>query len=258
MKKVLFVSLMFVASVLFLGTLAQATTVTYYACVNNSTGAPTIVTAAKVCATGYHKIQWNQEGPQGIQGPKGAQGIQGPKGNPGTKGTNGQQGPPGIALGYNAQCGSNVFLENEPCPSDPTNPGYLATTTPGTLLLSRSVATTGFYFVSAAVNTYNYNLTAGSGAFAECYVTTSAYQGSWPPVTGFVGYSGPTTGDAWVVTNDTDMFAVNAGDSIQLWCMGQAGNNQILSASLNALLVNQVNNQTFSNVAKRASVKAKQ
>jgi len=57
-------------------------TVTYYACVTNSTGAIKIVSATTTCPTGTHKIHWNQQGPQGPQGPQGI------------------QGPPGITAGY--------------------------------------------------------------------------------------------------------------------------------------------------------------
>lgn len=60
-----------------------AAAVTFYACVNNSTGALTIVTATTNCKTGFHKIQWNQTGPTGPQGARGLTGATGPQGRPG-------------------------------------------------------------------------------------------------------------------------------------------------------------------------------
>jgi hypothetical protein len=50
---------------------ATASTVTYYSCVTNSTGAIKIVGKATVCGTGKHKISWNNTGPRGPQGPAG-------------------------------------------------------------------------------------------------------------------------------------------------------------------------------------------
>ena len=130
MKKSLVMSLLIVAALLFLGALAQASTVTYYACVNNSTGAITIVSATKTCATGFHKIQWNQQGPAGPAGPtgpKGATGPAGPKGATGATGAQGPagpQGPPGLAVGYVTQCGPNVFCRTYLVLETPA-PGWL-------------------------------------------------------------------------------------------------------------------------------------
>ena len=82
---------------LSLGAVAQAATVTYYACVNNSTGDITIVSSTTTCATSAHKIQWNQEGPAGATGAKGATGATGPAGVAGPKGATGATGPAGVA-----------------------------------------------------------------------------------------------------------------------------------------------------------------
>jgi len=87
------------AALLWLGALIQANAaVTYYGCVNNSTGAITIVSATTTCKTGFHKIQWAQTGPQGPvgpTGPKGATGATGPTGPKGATGATGPQGPTG-------------------------------------------------------------------------------------------------------------------------------------------------------------------
>lgn len=60
--------------------------VVYYACVTNTTGTIKVVSATARCATGQHKISWNNLGPAGPTGPRGATGPQGPPGAPGANG----------------------------------------------------------------------------------------------------------------------------------------------------------------------------
>lgn len=85
-----------------LGAVAQAATVTYYACVS-SAGAITIVGATTTCAAGFTKIHWNELGPvgpkgaTGATGPRGAIGPAGPKGSAGATGPQGPEGPQGPA-----------------------------------------------------------------------------------------------------------------------------------------------------------------
>src|SRR5579862_9297148 len=80
---------------------ASAATVTYYACITNTTGDVRIVNQNTICNSNEHKGQWNQQGPQGPQGPTGPKGPagptgpQGPKGNTGATGPQGPQGPQG-------------------------------------------------------------------------------------------------------------------------------------------------------------------
>ena len=82
------VASLFCAAVLGLGALTQANAaVIYYGCVNNTTGGIAIVSASTTCKTGFHKIQWDQTGPQGPAGPKGATGATGPTGPQGPAGT---------------------------------------------------------------------------------------------------------------------------------------------------------------------------
>jgi len=87
------------------GQQAQPQTVTYYACINNSTGAIRIVSKNTVCKSTEHKINWNQAGPQGPKGPAGP------------------QGPPGVSVGNSAILpassniplfGSTVILQTNP------------------------------------------------------------------------------------------------------------------------------------------------
>lgn len=47
-----------------------STPVVYYACVTNATAAIKIVHASTACATGQHKISWNNRGPAGPGGRK--------------------------------------------------------------------------------------------------------------------------------------------------------------------------------------------
>lgn len=76
-----------------------------YACVNNNSGTPKIVSASEVCANNHTRVVWNQQGIQGVagiagsQGPAGATGAagaQGPQGNAGAAGANGLNGAQGL------------------------------------------------------------------------------------------------------------------------------------------------------------------
>jgi hypothetical protein len=87
---------------------SQATTTTYYACINNSTGAITLVGASTTCKTSFHKIQWNQVGPQGPTGPAGQAGPQGPQGPAGSNGVAEPQGPSGPQRPAGPQGGSGI------------------------------------------------------------------------------------------------------------------------------------------------------
>jgi hypothetical protein len=128
-----------------------------------------------------------------------------------------------------------VFGQNIPCPGNGTPPSLA--NFPGTLVLAtKPITTSGYYVVSASTN-----MIISGGGFALCYATTA----SFAPATGFMSYS---TGAGSTLSN-TDMLAVNAGDSIEFWCEGSpisgTAENPVW-ASLTAILVNQVNGQGFS------------
>jgi hypothetical protein len=89
-----FASLLFAFYLFLFGAPAAAQT-TIYACVTNSTGAVQIVGATTTCATGTHKIQWNEAGPAGGKGATGATGPAGPKGATGATGPEGPKGAEG-------------------------------------------------------------------------------------------------------------------------------------------------------------------
>ena len=223
MRSQVVLSFVATAVLLFLGGSAQASTVTYYACVNNTTGAIKIVSSTTTCATGNHKIQWNQVGPVGPQGPVGPAGPAGPKGSAGPTGPIGPQGPAGLAIGYTATCGGANIT---PCPSS-------LSAIPGTLVLQTAAITkTGMYFVSASTTLEIGG--DGSNNFAACYATTA----NLAPLTFFTGNSsGPG-----IQTISTPEFinVLGAGDSIELWCYGASGTFP-LNSLLTATLINQPN-----------------
>src|ERR1700745_705557 len=121
MRRSIVASLLGLTLLVGLGALTQANaSTTYYGCVNNSTGAISIVGSSTICKTGFHKIQWNQIGPAGPVGPRGATGpvgpagaqgatgAMGPAGPTGPQGSQGPQGPAGISVGYTAFENSEV------------------------------------------------------------------------------------------------------------------------------------------------------
>jgi len=70
----------------------------YHGCVNSSNGTLRVVLPTDTCKINEVAIDWNQTGPQGIQGVKGdtgATGPQGPQGTQGPKGDTGATGPQG-------------------------------------------------------------------------------------------------------------------------------------------------------------------
>jgi hypothetical protein len=73
---------------------AQSNTV-YYACVNNSSGTIKMISATATCGQNEIRVEWNQQGPQGLPGPQGEQGPQGLQGEQGAIGPQGPAGPQG-------------------------------------------------------------------------------------------------------------------------------------------------------------------
>ncbi len=68
---------------------------TYYGCLKNGNLSSVDTSAPASCPNGATVISWNQQGPQGIQGPVGPQGPQGDVGSQGPQGIAGPQGPQG-------------------------------------------------------------------------------------------------------------------------------------------------------------------
>jgi hypothetical protein len=207
---------------------AHAATLTYWACVNDSTGAIDVVSATATCKTGSHKIQWNQTGPRGVQGPTGAQGPQGLAGVKGAAGTQGSQGPGG-GQGPSGPVG----------PAGPSGPaavttGYFAqSTTPVALgnevvyLQTAPFATAGPYYVNAtALLTVGPFNTLG----IVCWIVIT---GQPTNING--GFGGP--GQFGSVGLAQVMY-LNSGDSIQLGCYSDGGTGDFVNnGSLSAILI---------------------
>jgi hypothetical protein len=185
-------------------TQAHAATVTYYACVNNSTGAITIVSATTTCKTGFHKIQWNQLGPQGPKGPAGPTGPQGP------------QGPSGISVGAVTTLQDNLVSLG----------GYAL------ILQTDAVPMTGTYYINA---TALLSVDAANTGGILCFVTPTS---DGRPDDLYGGASTPgQLGQAAIA----DYWPLNAGDSIQLWCYSSDANDMVDDASLWMVLVDTSN-----------------
>ncbi len=189
---------------------APLTSTIYYACVNNTSGAVTIVSQSTQCPTGSHKIQWNQQGPkgsigpQGVQGPQGIQGIQGP------------QGPAGVSQGYFNSAG-NVNISN----------GKLVP-----VVQTVSLTASGTYIVTATEVAV-----VASGDIVACIVTSVGGAAGY-----YYGTVGPVSNLQYATITVTDKVTVGAGDQIQLSCIGYNNNPVTISynAGISAILLNSV------------------
>jgi hypothetical protein len=257
MRRSSVVSMMAVTLLLTLGALTQAdaatpATVTYYACVNNSTGAITIVGSTTVCATGSHKIQWNQVGPQGPQGPKGATGATGPKGATGAtgpvgptgatgatgpvgpKGATGATGPQGPIgpIGPKGATGATGATGPQG-PIGPQGPAGIAvgfayssggvsslSGFPGSLVAqSNTIQTSGVYYINATAL-----LDVGQGEGAYCYTTTVFNGAGVFDSQGGSSAGVPTNSGIFQQAAASDAIFVSAGDALQLWCYNSTNN----------------------------------
>jgi hypothetical protein len=191
--------------------------VTYYGCVNNSTGAIRIVTAVTVCKATEHKIHWNQVGPQGPRGFTGPQGPQGPRGftgPQGPRGPQGPQGPPGISVGNFSFNTSVTSLGSE-----------------SVVVQTNAIQVTGVYYINATALLF---VDAADFA-AYCFVTTGS-NGFNPDGL----YGGSSAVGNYQQASIADEWFVGAGDVVQLVCFSNAGdsNTFVNNASLSATLIN--------------------
>ena len=208
---------------------------TYYACVNNTTGAITIVIATTTCKTGFHKIQWNQVGPKGATGatgavgPKGATGATGatgPQGATGATGATGPQGPAGLSAGVSA-------FQN------PNSISFLAASPGVVVLQTGGVPTTGTYYINASILLF----VDSADVDAYCYVTPTS-SGT------FDGIIGASTVPSYILqASVTDSWFLVAGDSIQVVCVSELGdsNSSASNANVTAVLIN----KAFNSAAKK-------
>jgi Collagen triple helix repeat (20 copies) len=227
---------------------ATAATVTYYACINNSTGAVRIVSQSTVCNTGEHKIQWNQtgpQGPQGPQGPKGATGAQGPKGATGATGATGPQGPQGLQGAKGATGATGATGPQGPQGlQGPQGPAGLSSGSfellqadlfptlvdvPVVYLISNEAETASWYFVSASLLLY---IDANDGAaycFDSLHSTGTASQ-----------YGGSSLTGGYQQVSITDAVFLNAGDYVQVSCYSENGDGGsfLYNGAITALQIN--------------------
>jgi hypothetical protein len=183
---------------------AQPMAVTYYACINNSTGEIYLVGKTTSCKTGEHKISWNEVGQRGPQGPPGQQGPPGP------------QGPPGMSFGNFANNPTQTVLT--------TNPTVVAFTNP--------IPVDGTYYINATAL-----LLIDTDDSALCYVTLKSdstndgLQGGGSNASAvYAGYAQASIADSRFVFAD---------DSVQLVCSNFRGgaNTVAANASITATLI---------------------
>src|SRR3984957_96631 len=173
---------------------ASASTVTYYACINNSSGAIRIVTKSTTCKSSEHKIQWDQTGPEGPKGPQGPQGTQGAKG---ATGPQGPQGPPGLTSGNFDFLGAGLF---------PTLADF-----PVVYLFSNQAQTASWYFVSASLLLYIDPNDGGASCWDSVHSTGTASQ---------YGASGLSS---YQQVSITDAVFLNQGDYVEVSCSSGFG-----------------------------------
>jgi hypothetical protein len=187
-----------VAGVVFLITAqlpASASTVTYYACISNSSGAIRIVTKSTTCKSSEHKIQWDQTGPEG---PKGPQGTQGAKGPTGPQGPQGPEGPAGLASGSFELLGNSLF---------PT-----LVSSPVVYLISNEAQTASWYFVSASLMLYVDANDGGAFCYDSIHSTGTASQ-----------YGGTSLTGGYQQVSITDAVFLNQGDYVEVSCYSDGG-----------------------------------
>lgn len=190
---------------------------TYYACVNNTTGAITIVSKNTTCQTGYHKIQWNQQGLKGPQGPTGSTGPTGPQGPTGSQGPTGPQGPAGVSQGYFKANGQVNFSNNG---------NFTA------VVVTAPVATSGNYIVNATEIAI-----VAQGDTVACIVgSVGGYRGH------LFGVIGSVSNLQYATISVTDTVTIGAGDQIELLCLGynNSASTYSYNASITAIQLNAV------------------
>jgi hypothetical protein len=183
---------------------ASASTVTYYACISNSSGAIRIVTKSTTCKSSEHKIQWDQTGPEGPKGPQGPQGTQGAKG---ATGPQGPQGPAGLASGNFDFLGAGLF---------PTLANF-----PVVYLFSNQAQTASWYFVSASLLLFIDPNDNGASCWDSIHSTGTPSQ-----------YGGSSLSNYQQVSIADAVF-LNQGDYVDVSCSsGGDGNSFVYNGAL--------------------------
>ncbi len=247
MKHSIVVPTITVAALLFLGVLAQASTVNYYACVNNSTGAITIVSSTTTCASGSHKIQWNQTGPagprgvtgatgktgatgpagaKGATGPAGATGATGAAGATGATGAAGPQGPQGMT-GAQGPAGPSTTGTFGGCSGTITGNNCPTIGTSATLVYQLGPLPEGTFYVSTSTQAF-----VPANDYVWCYTTTAYHAPTFTFQAGAGGYSQSST----ATVSTTDIWQTAPSDYLQMYCWNNGASSLIFS-NMTAILV---------------------
>lgn len=197
----------------------SAATVTYFACINNSTGAIRIVSQSTTCNTGEHKIAWNQTGPVGPQGPAGATGPAGPTGPKGATGATGATGP----IGPTGPAGPTGATG----PAGPQGPAGLSSgsfellqaglyptliSEPVVYLITNSAQTSSWYFISATLMLYVDSNDGAAFCYDSLHSTGTASQ-----------YGGSSLPGGYQQVSINDAVFLNAGDYVEVSCYSWNG-----------------------------------
>lgn len=168
---------------IFCTTMVQADSapVTYYACVNNSSGTIHMTSATGTCTSNEKQIIWNNVGPAGPAGPQGPAGADGKQGAQGTVGPTGPAGKDGL---------STAFVR--------TNNTLVDFAHGGAIVVSIDNMPAGSYVVTATV------MVRGPDP-AKCFLTQP---------NGMSAYSHPSDSETLVVMQGVTF----AGGSIELEC----------------------------------------
>src|SRR5450631_191025 len=211
----------------------QPQVTTYYACINNSTGAIRIVSKSTVCMSAEHKINWNQVGPQGPQGPKGPQGATGPRGATGPQGAKGPQGATGPqgAIGPQGATGPQGAIGPPGVSAGSSGLGSASSLVgfPGHVIAQTSnVPVAGVYYIAASAL-----LLVSSGEAVYCY-TTSGANGA-----GVFDMQAGSNVAGYTSTAPSDAIFITAGDIFQFWCYDKGGTtSSVVEAAITATLIN--------------------
>ena len=205
------------------------------ACYNNATGVLRVATPTKPCLTTTANpafretaISWNQQGPQGPEGPQGPAGPQGPQGVPGP------QGPQGVPGGQGSAAAFSTSRQN--------GDGERIAVPRGTFVNVGSLTVpSGSYVVWAYIWFHNVD---SADAIAQCILNAGSH-----------GAQALDTLPASIssLTNRTLAMNVagsffNEGSTISLSCRNQnssGGNLEITGFDLNAIQVGTLTNQPW-------------
>ena len=213
--------------------LTTSAPVVYHACVTNTTGAIKIVSASATCATGQHKISWNNLGPAGPAGQNGAAGPQGPQG---ATGQQGQQGPQG-ATGPQGPQGA-TGAEGPQGPPGVTT-GYSSLNVTASTLSPSAVASVGSLNLPAGTYIAIVSAVASASGTSPDTVTCDLVDGNGFSV-GTMGASlAPSAGNNAEASIATTA-STTVGGHMQVGCIDQNGAAYVANVSINAIPVSTI------------------